>query len=81
MWERKEVKGQRKKKGKLDPHVEIKTKSHKSDSVIEELIEDMRLLPWRSLQGIKDDKLLISILSRGVAKEFRLDEMMTELQK
>ena len=56
-------------------------KSYKSDLVIEELVEDMKLLPWRSLQGIKDDKLLISILFRAVAKEFSLDEMVIELQK
>ena len=68
MWERKEVKGQRSKKGKIDPQVEIKLKSKgKSDLVIEELAEDMKLLPWRSLQGIKDDWLLISMLSQVVA--------------
>ena len=81
MWEHKEVKGQRAKKAKLDPHVEIKSKSRKSDLVIEELAEDMKLLPWRSLQGIKDDRLLISVLSRVAAKEFSLDEMVTEFQK
>ena len=82
MWERKEVKGQRSKKGRIDPQVEIKSKSKgKSDLVIKELAEDMKLLPWRSLQGIKDDRLLIPVLSRVVAKEFSLDEMVTELQK
>ena len=81
MWERKEVKGQRAKKAKVDPQVEMKTKSRKSDLFIEELAEDMKLLPWRSLQGIKDDRLLISVLSRVAAKEFSLDEMVTELQK
>ena len=53
MWERKEVKGQWSKKAKLDPQVERKSKSRKSDLIIEELLEDMKLLPWRSLQGIK----------------------------
>ena len=82
MWERKEVKGQRSKKGRIDPQVEMKSKTKgKSDLVIEELAEDMKLLPWRSLQGIKDDRLLISVLSRVVAKEFSLDEMVTDLQK
>ena len=41
MWERKEIKGQRAKKAKLDPQVEIKAKSRKSDLIIEELLEDM----------------------------------------
>ena len=79
MWERKEIKGQRSKKAKLNPQVEIK--SCKSDLLIEELAEDMQLLPWQSLQGIKDDRLLISVLSRVAAKEFSLDEMVTEFQK
>ena len=78
MWERKEVKGKRTIKGKLDLHVEMKTNSCKSDLVIEELAEDMKLLPWRSLQGIKYDKLLIFVLYRVVAKEFNLDEMVTK---
>ena len=81
MWERKEVKGQRSKKAKMDPQVEMKSKSRKSDLIIEELPEDMKLLPWRSLQGIKDERLLVSVLSRVAAKEFSLDEMVTEFQK
>ena len=67
MWERKEVKGRQSKKPKVDPHVEMKSKSHKSDLIIEELPEDMKLLPWQSLQGIKDERLLIYVLSRVVA--------------
>ena len=54
MWEQKEVKGQRSKKAKLDPQVEMKSKSRKSDLIIDELLEDMNLLLWRSLKGIKD---------------------------
>ena len=57
--------------------MEMKTKSCKSDLFIEELAEDMKLLPWRSVQGIKDDKLLIFVLSRVATKEFGLDEMVT----
>ena len=81
MWEHTEVKGQRAKKAKVDLRVEMKTKSHKSDLFIEELAEDMKLLPWRSVQGIKDDKLLIFVLSRVATKEFSLEEMVVELQK
>ena len=72
MWERKEVKVQRAKKAKVDPQVEMKTKSRKSDLVIDKLAEDMKLLPLKSLQGIKDDRLLIFVLSRVAAEEFRL---------
>ena len=57
MWERKEVKGQREKTGKIDPQVEIKSKSYKNDLVIKEFAKVMKLLPWRSIQGIKDDRL------------------------
>ena len=72
------VKGQWSKKEKLDPQVEMKSKSRKSDLIIEELPEDIKLLPWQSLQGIKDERLLVSVLSRVVAKEFNLDEMVTK---
>ena len=75
------MKGQRSKKAKLDPRVQMKSKSRKSDLIIEELPEDMKLLPWRSLQGFKDEMLLIFILSRVAAKKFSLDEMVTEFQK
>ena len=75
------MKGQRSKKAKADPQVEIKAKSRKSDLIIKELPKYKKVLPWRSLQGIKDDKLLIFVLSRVAAKEFSLDEMVTEFQK
>ena len=80
MWEQKEVKGQQSKKAKLDPQVEMKSKSRKSDLIIEELPEDIKFLPWRSLQGMKDERLLVFFLSRVVAKEFSLDEMVNEFQ-
>ena len=62
MWDRKEVKGKQAKKAKVDPQVEINSTSRKSDLNIEELPEDMKLLSWRSLQGIKDNRLLIYVL-------------------
>ena len=45
MWKRKEVKGQLSKKAKLDSQVEMKSKSRKSDLIIEELPKDMKFLP------------------------------------
>ena len=74
MWERKEVKGKRTKKAKVDPHVEIKSKTRKSDLIIEELPKDMKLLPSWLQQGIKDERLLIFVLSRVAAKEFSLEQ-------
>ena len=40
-----------------------------------------KLLPWWSLQGIKDETLLVFVLSRVAAKEFSLEEMVIEFQK
>ena len=56
-------------------------KGKKLDYTIEEVAEDMKLTPWRSLQGIKDETLLVSVLSRVLAKELSLDEMVFELSK
>ena len=82
MWENKEVKGQKVKKGKLDPQVEAKgSKGKKIEFTIEEAAEDMKLTPWRALQGIKDETLLKSVLSRVLSKELSLDEMVVELSK
>mgnify|MGYP007014637481 FL=1 len=82
MWENKEVKGQKIKKGKVDPHVDVKgSKGNKMDFTIEEAEEEMKLTSWRALQGIKDETLLTSVLSRVIAKELSLDEMVLELSK
>ena len=82
MWENKEVNGQKQKKSKVDPQLELHgSKAKKIDLTIEEAAEDMKLTPWRSLQGIKLETLLVSVLSRVVSKELSLDEMVTELNK
>ena len=41
----------------------------------------MKLSLWRAMQGIKDEHLLVSFLSRVVAKELSLEEMVTEFNK
>ena len=79
MWENKEVKGQRQKKSKVDPHLELKFNAAKKiELTIEEVVDDMKLSHWQAMQGIKDEQLLVSILSRIVAKELSLEEMVTE---
>jgi hypothetical protein len=46
MWESKEVKGQKVKKGKVDPQVEAKaSKNKKQEFTIEEAAEDIKLTP------------------------------------
>ena len=82
MWENKEVKGQKAKQGKFDPQVEVKgTKGKKQDYTIEQAAGDMKLTPWRALQGIKDEMLLLSVLSRVIAKALSLNEIVLELSK
>ena len=44
-------------------------------------MDDMKLCHWQAMQGIKDEQLLVSVLSRVVAKELRLEEMVTEFNK
>ena len=78
----KEVKGQRQRKGKVDPQLELKsTAAKKIDLTIKEAVEDMKRTPWRSMQGIKDEQLLVSVFSRVVAKELSLEEMVTKFNK
>ena len=82
MWENKEVKGQRQRKGKVDPQLELKFfAAKKIDLTIKEATDDMKLTQWRSMQGIKDEQLLVSVLSRVVAKELSLEEMVIEFTK
>ena len=78
MWENKEVKGQRQRKEKVNPQMELKSTAAKT---IEEVVGDIKLTPWRSMQGIKDEQLLVSVLSRVMAKELSLEEMVTEFNK
>jgi hypothetical protein len=41
----------------------------------------MTITPWRSIQGVKDDKLIISILSRVRSGELSMEEMCDEFKK
>ena len=82
MWENKEIKGQRQKKSKVDPHLELKSNvAKKIELTMEEVVDDMKLSHWWAMQGIKDEQLLVSVLSRVVAKELSLEEMMSEFNK
>ena len=54
------------------------TAAKKINLTIKEAVDDMKLTPWRFMQGIKDAQLLVSVLSRVVAKELSLEEMVTE---
>ena len=41
----------------------------------------MKLTPWRSMQGIKDEQLILSVLSRVATKELSLEEMVKDFNK
>ena len=65
MWESKDVKCQCQKKCKVDPQLELKSQAAKKiDLTIEEAADDMKLSLWRAMQGIKDEQLLVRVLSR-----------------
>ena len=82
MWENKEVKGQRQKKSKFDPQLELNSSAAKKiELTIEEAVDDMKLSLWRAMQGIKDEQLLIFVLSRVVGKELSLEKMVTKFNK
>ena len=82
MWENKDIKGQRQKKCKVDPQLELKSQAAtKIDLTIEEAADDMKLSLWRAMQGIKDEQLLVSVLSRVVAKELSLEEMVIDFNE
>ena len=82
MWENKEIKGQRQKKSKVDPHLELKSNVAKNiELTTEKLADDMKLSHWQVMQGIKDEQLLVLILSRIVAKELSLEEIVTKFNK
>ena len=43
--------------------------------------EDMTITHWRTMQGVKDEKLFISVLARVKSGELSMDEMCAEFQK
>ena len=43
--------------------------------------DDMNITPWRAMQGVKDEKIAKTILSRVRSGELSLEEMSEEFQK
>jgi hypothetical protein len=50
----------------------------KTGSDIKNLPDDMTITPWRSIQGVKDVKLIINILLGVRLREFSVEEMCDE---
>eukprot|EP01018_Ginkgo_biloba_P028978 Gb_03516 [translate_table: standard] len=75
MWDEFKVKGQKVKKMKKDLY---SCSSSKSIPTLLPLPDDMSPSPWRCLQGIKDEKILISVISRVKSTDLSLNEMAEE---
>ena len=58
LWENIGIKGHKVKKYKP-----LISTNNKSGLEIKLLLEDMNITPWRSMQGVKDEKLVKTILS------------------
>jgi hypothetical protein len=48
---------------------------------IKNLPDDMTITPWRMMQGVKDEKLAIVILSRVSSGELSMEEIYDEFKK
>jgi len=75
MWENIEIKNQKVKNCKP-----LICSSSKSGLKMKMLPEDITITPWRALQGVKDEKLLRTILSCVSLGELSLDEMCDGLR-
>jgi hypothetical protein len=53
----------------------------KTGPEIKNLQNDMTITPWRKIQGVKNDKLIIAILSRVRLGELSMEEMCDEFKK
>lgn len=45
---------------------------------MKKLSKDITITPWRTMQGVKDEKLVKSVLSRVNSGELSMDEMCAE---
>ena len=76
LWENIGIKNQRVNKAK--PFI---CGTSKTGPDIKNLPDDMTITPWRSIQGVKDDKLIITILSCVRSGELSMEEMFDEFKK
>ena len=75
-WENISIKNQKVKKSKP-----IICTNSKGGPEMKQLPEDMTITPWRTMQGVKDDKLVKSVLARVKSGELSMEEMCAEFQK
>jgi len=76
LWENIGIKNQKVKKGRVVPW-----SGGKAGPDVKNLPEDMTITPWRTMQGVKDETLIATILSRVKSGELSMEEMCSELEK
>jgi hypothetical protein len=76
LWENISIKNQRVKKAKP-----LICGTSKTGPDIKNIPDDMTITPWRSIQGVKDDKLIITILSHVRSRELSMEEICDEFKK
>ena len=76
MWEDIGIKNQKVRKSKP-----LICSNNKSAPELKQLPDDMTITPWRAMQGVKDEKIVKTILSRVKSGELSLEEMSEEFQK
>ena len=76
LWEDISVKNQRVKKAKP-----LICGTSKTCPDTKNILDDMTITTWISIQGVKDDKLIITILSRVRSGELSMEEMCDEFKK
>ena len=76
LWENIGIKNQKVKKGKVVPW-----SGGKTGPDVKNLPEDMTITPWRTMQGVKDETLIATILSRVKSGELSMEEMCNEFEK
>ena len=76
MWENISIKNQKVKKSKVVPWT-----GGKSGPDIKNLPEDMTITPWRTMQGVKDETLIATILSQVKLGDLSMEEMCSEFDK
>ena len=76
LWENVGIKSQKVKKSKP-----LICSNSKSGPKMKILPEDMTITPWRSMEGVKDEKLVKTIFSRVKSGELSMEEMFEEFLK
>ena len=76
LWENVGIKSQ-----KVKNYKPLICTSSKSGLKMKLLPEDMTITPWRSMQGVKDKKLVKTILSHVKSGELSMEEISEEFLK